>query len=297
MSLWKKVRRLVQDPPPVYAFEISHRGIAHARREKDLMLGFQPLEPDVLAISPLTDNVVRPEVFFQQARSLAPPNGKKRSRTTALILPDYCARVSVLDFDNFPSGREEQLALVRFRMKKSIPFDLESARMSYYVQVGGGGSRKCEVVAVVTALEIVARYEAAFRSAGFTPGFVTTSTLMALNLLGGNGIRVLAKLGGQVLTGAVVSGDKLKLLRCIELPEVSTEEVMNILYPTFAYIEDGLKGKPESLVLCGFGDLAGPIAEECEKELGVRPGKLRSRFGEPDQENAGLLGFLEEAGG
>jgi len=73
--------------------------------------------------------------------------------------------------------------------------------------------------------------------------------------------------------------------------------VMNILYPTFAYIEDGLKGKPESLSLCGFGDLAGPIAEECEKELGVRPGELRSRFGEPGQENAGLLGFLEETGG
>ena len=51
-----------------------------------------------------------------------------------MILPDYAARVSVLDFDSFPSTPEEQLSLVRFRVKKTIPFDIDSAAVSYYVQ-------------------------------------------------------------------------------------------------------------------------------------------------------------------
>ncbi len=173
-------------------------------------MGFQAIEPDVLAISPLKDNVVRPEPFFSQVKAIAPPNGKNR-RPAALILPDYCARVAVLDFDSFPSDRTQQLSLVRFRMKKSIPFDLESARVSYQVQSARGGSKKHEVVAAVVLLEIVARYEAAFRQAGFEPGIVTTSTLAALGLLDGGGVRLLAKLSGSVLSVAVTEGRDLRL--------------------------------------------------------------------------------------
>ena len=53
-----------------------------------------------------------------------------------LVLPDYCARVAVLDFDAFPSNPAEQLSLVRFRMKKSVPFDVEDSAISYYAQQG-----------------------------------------------------------------------------------------------------------------------------------------------------------------
>lgn len=293
MNGWKQLRRVLQDPPPAYAFEISRDAIAYSRQLKPIETGLCPLEPGVLKISPLKDNVEQPETLFECVRSLAPANGRSRRRTAALILPDYCARVTMLDFDNFPSDRNEQLALVRFRMKKSIPFDLDSARLSYYVQ-SGGGSRKHEVVAMIAALEIVARYEAAFRSAGFEPGYVTISTLAALNLISTDGVSVLAKLSGPVLTTTVTGGEKLKLVRCIELPEVSTEEVMRILYPTFAYVEDELKAKPASLVLCGFGGLAEEITSECRRELGVPVEQLRSRLGEPDQTNAGLLGLLEK---
>lgn len=121
MNIWKQIKRVVEDPPPAYVFEISHAGIAFSREsKKHREFGFQPLEPDVLSISPLKDNVIRPEVFFDQVKQLAPVNGSRR--TAALILPDYSARIAALDFDNFPSDKEEQLSLVRFRMKKSIPF-------------------------------------------------------------------------------------------------------------------------------------------------------------------------------
>jgi len=293
MSWWTRLRRWVDEPPPEFAFELSPAGIAWARHAKTLRTGFEPLEPGVLVVSPLHDNVARPDAFTERIRALAPPNGRPRRRTAALILPDYCARVAVLDFDAFPSDPAEQLSLVRFRIKKSIPFDLESARVSYQVQASG---KKHQVVVAVAALEIVARYEAGFRAAGFEPGFVTTSSLAALALLGRDGSRVLAKLGGETLAVSVVEGESLRLVRCVELPEVSVPEVMAVLYPTFAYIEDELARRPQALLVCGFGPMSEEIAGPIEREFGVEVRPLRSRLGAPDQTNAGLLGYLESLG-
>jgi len=297
VNLLRQVKRLIEDPPPAHVFEISHAGVAFSRRlNKQTEMGFLPLEPDVLAISPLKDNVARPEVLFDRIRTAAPPNGKSRGRLAALILPDYCARVAVLDFDDLPSAEEERLALIRFRLKKSIPFDLESAAVSYHLQPSGVSSKKRDVVVAAVALEIVARYEAALRSAGFQTGFVTTSTLSALNLLDGEGVRVLVKLSGRVLTVTVSEQTNLRLLRCVELPALTPDDVLSVLFPTFAYAEDELSARPSALLLCGFGDLDRAVSGRAGAELGVGVKSLTSRLGEPDNTNAGLLGFLEAIG-
>ncbi|MCP5116354.1 MAG: hypothetical protein GY953_36455, partial [bacterium] len=200
-----------------------------------------------------------------------------------------------LDFDSFPSDKSEQESLVQFRMKKSIPFELDSASVGYHVQSVGGSGRPYEVVVAVTALEIVARYEAAFRAAGFEPGYVTTSTLAALGLLPTGGVRVLAKLSGGVLAVSVVEGASLKLLRCVELPERDEREVMSVLFPTFAYVEDHMES-PANVLLCGFGEMAAAVSDQCQRELDVEVNLLSARLGEPGETNAGLLGFLESSG-
>lgn len=297
MKVLGRLRRLIADPPPEFAFELSPAGIAWARHAAGLRLGFEPLEPGVLVVSPLRDNVARPEELVARLRTLAPPNGRPRRHPAALILPDYCARVAVLDFDAFPSEPQEQASLVRFRIKKSIPFDLESARLSYQVQTGGSGEKKYQVVVAVAALEIVARYEAGFRAAGFEPGYVTTSSLAALPLAGrGEGVRVVAKLSGETLAVTVLEGESLRLVRSVELPALTVEEVMAVLYPTFAYIEDELAARPGRLLVCGFGEMAEALQAHLESEYGIPIQPLRSRFGEPDQTNAGLLGYLEALG-
>src|ERR1044072_7912060 len=72
----------------------------------------------------------------------------------ALIIPDYCTRISVLDFDDFPKDAKEQLALVRFRMKKAVPYDVESAAVSYWAQSAPNkdNAKKFEVVVVVAPI-------------------------------------------------------------------------------------------------------------------------------------------------
>lgn len=290
-SAMSLLANLLKDPPPAYAFELSESGIAFARVAEPARVNFTPFEAGVLLVSPAHDNIQQPQVFEQRIHTIAPPNGHRRRRA-ALILPDYCARVAVLDFDDFPSAPEEQMALLRFRIKKSVPFDVDSAVISYAMQPRGTAA-KVEVLAAVMAAEVVARYEAPFRSAGFHPGMVTTSSLAALNLCRPDGISMLVKLNGRVLSVLVLEGKTIKLARCVETDAASREEIESVLHPTVAYVEDELKSSPQRIWLCGFGTEGNDLAAQWKAEWRVEVEALQSRFGTPGRNDAGLLGYLE----
>jgi type IV pilus assembly protein PilM len=285
-----RLKNLIQEPPPGMAFEISTAGITAARIGSRAEMEFQPLKKGTLDVSPLKENVVDPDDFAAAVRSLAGGASSRKHRDVALILPDYSTRLTVLDFDQFPSDPKEQLALMRFRLKRSVPFDVESAALSFFAQPVS--HRKIEVVAAVAPLEIVSRYEAPFRAAGMNPGYVTTSALAALELAPEAGLSVVAKLSGSVLTVPVRDKGHLRMLRCLEVPTNSFDDIAAVLLPTFVYIEDNLGGRPEKLFLCGFGSDSSEAARRFHDELGVEVETLQSPLGVPGEHNAGLLGYL-----
>ena len=282
--------RLLSDPPPPLAFELSEAGISIARSPKAPELTFLPLAPGIISVSPLRDNVLQPDELAAAVRNAVPANGTRKRRDAVLILPDYCARVAVLDFDSFPADVKEQQSLVRFRMKKSVPYDLESAAVSYWPQPNG---KKFDVIVAVAPFEIVARYEAPFRAAGVDPGLVTISSLAGLDLVRETVATVIAKLSGRVLTVMVLEKGALRLVRSLELTNASIAEIAADLYPTFVYIEDSLAAKAQKLLLCGFGSQMEEARREFQTELGLEVEPVRSQFGPPGENNAGLLGYLE----
>jgi type IV pilus assembly protein PilM len=272
------------------AFEITEAGIASARIGARAELEFFPLKPGTLSVSPLKENVVDPDEFTMAVRAVANTQTTRKRKDVALILPDYCTRIAVLDFDNFPSDPKEQASLVRFRVKRSVPFDVESAALGYHAQAAAG--KKVDVVVTVAPLEIVARYEAPFRSAGLIPGLVTPSSLAALELAPEGGLSVFAKLTGKTLSVLVRRGAVLKLVRCLEMPSADLDDIAGVLLPTFVYIEDNLGGRADRLVLCGFGGQTEAAQRRFQDELGVDTAPLRSPLGTPGENNAGLLGYL-----
>ncbi len=272
------------------AFEISEAGITAARIGSRAELDFRPLKPGVLSVSPLKENVIDPDELSLAVRALGGPQAARKRRDIALILPDFCTRMAVLDFDEFPSDAREQLSLVRFRLKRSVPFDVDSAAVGYWAQNGAG--KKCDVLVVVTPAEIVARYEAPFRAAGMNPGFVTTSVLGALELASETGVSVLAKIAGHVLTVVVRASGAVKLVRCLEVPSPAWEDVAAVLLPTFVFIEDNLGTRADRLMLCGFGPETDLAQRRFQAELDVPVEPLRSPLGVPGEHDSGLLGYL-----
>jgi type IV pilus assembly protein PilM len=292
MALSNTFLSFLSDPAPEFVFEVSEAGIAWSKTSSPQPL-FVPIEPGTISVSPLADNVHRADALAEKVKAIVGGGSKKRRRAV-LILPDYSARVAMLEFDNFPSDPREQLSLVRFRMKKSVPFDIESAAVSYEPQQRKDSRKGVDVLVVAAAMEIVARYEAPFRAAGLHPGLVTTSVVMMTELNVHADVSVVARLSGRTMTVAVMAGPKLELVRSVELQEISPEEILAVLFPTIAYVEDELGSKPDRLLLCGFDD---DHREEWERELQVPISLLQSRFGAPDQNNAGLLGYLQSISG
>ena len=287
--LLDNLKSLLIDPPPGMAFEVSEAGIAAARIGHKTELDFRPLAPGVLSVSPLKENVLEPAAFTAAVKALATAHASRKGKDATLILPDFSARTTVLDFDTFPADAEEQLALIRFRLKRSVPFDVESAAISYMAQPG---PKRVDVVVVMAPSEIVAHFEAPFRAAGLNPGLVTTSSLAALELAPEGGLTMIAKVTGRSLTLQVRDKAILKLVRCLELPSTELEDITAVLVPTFVYMEDNLGGRAEKLLLCGFGARTDDAQRLFQEKLAVEVEPLRSPLGAPGEHNAGLLGYL-----
>ena len=284
MSILDQINGLLADPPPEFGFEVSETGLAWASPKGK---GFTAFDPGTLRISPSEENVLRPESMARAVREVTgDPQGRRR-RTAAVILPDHAGRTTVLDFDTFPAKAEEQESLVKFRLRKAVPFDIDSASVSFHPQPRAG-SKKVDVVASSMSLETLARYEAPFRAAGLHVGFITTSMLAALNALPNTGCRVLVKLSGLVLALAVTDGGALRLLRTIELPEASPDSIAEHLLPTLTYIEDEWGKKPLGVYAAGFDPTW------LSSELPVEP--LTGPLGAAQSHNAGLLGWLAAGG-
>src|SRR5690348_5662727 len=112
-------------------------------------------------------------------------------------------------------------------MKMSVPFDVDSAVVSYYA-LPHPGKGKIEVVVAIMAREIVTRYEAPFRAVAMQPGFITTSSLAMLNMVQPGGMTAIAKLSGRTVSAMVLDGSTLKLSRCVEMESPSRDEIESV---------------------------------------------------------------------
>jgi type IV pilus assembly protein PilM len=139
-----------------------------------------------------------------------------RGRDVTLVVPDAAARVLLLDFDELPAKAAEALPVVRFRLKKLLPFDADDAAVSYQVMSSTKGM--VQVIAVAMPREVLAEYESVVREAGFEPGAVLPSTLAALAGLGeGDRPMLVVNASREGVTTAIVRGGLLLLHRTVDL--------------------------------------------------------------------------------
>jgi type IV pilus assembly protein PilM len=287
MSFADKILGILRDPPPEFVFEVAADGIAISCTHPPAAIQHVPLKPGVIAPSPVKENILDPTAFAEAVRKLTPPptgRGKtgKGRRSAVLILPDNCVRIAVLDFDALPEKEEERRPLINFRLKKSVPFDVDQAALSYFPQAGK------KVIVALAPSEIVAHYETPFRAAGFHPGLVTVSSLAMLDLLPvtsaqaagsvlSDKIRsiVLAHRSPGALTVIALSDGIVTIVRSLEMGDSNTpdadplDEIIAAIYPTLTYIEDQNGSRPERLFIAGFGEQSEPVSLRLSVELDI----------------------------
>ena len=140
-----------------------------------------------------------------------------RDGNLSLVIPDGAVRVLLLDFEALPSREAEALPLVRFRLKKLLPFDADEAMVSYQVMSSSKGVVR--VLAVAIPRDVLREYETAAREAGFEPGAVLPSTLACLAVLDDAEAALLVNANPAGVTAAIVRGGVLLLHRSLDLQD------------------------------------------------------------------------------
>ncbi len=142
--------------------------------------------------------------------------GAGRLKDVTLVVPDSAVRVLFLDFDQLPTKVAEALPVVRFRLKKLLPFDADDAMVSYQVMSNEKGTIKLLAVAIPKA--VLEEYEAVVLAAGYLPGAVLPSTLAALAGLDETpSPSLVVNAGLGAVTTAIVQAGTLLLHRSVDM--------------------------------------------------------------------------------
>jgi type IV pilus assembly protein PilM len=180
-----------------------------------------------------------------------------RTHDVIAVVPDAVVRVVLLEFDTLPTDSEEAVSVVRFRLKKSLPFDVDKARVSYHAQKANDGVR---VVAAVALASVVEDYESAIRDAGFSPGVVLPSMLAALGAAAGQRPTLVVKVDARTTSIAILNTDQLQLFRTLENTRgvtITGEQLAEEVYPSVVFFQDTYHLNIEKIFVAGISDTAG----------------------------------------
>jgi type IV pilus assembly protein PilM len=186
------------------------------------------------------------------------------ARDVIVIVPDATIRVLLLDFETLPAKAQDIAPVIRFRLKKSLPFDVEQAAIAYAIKRSQNG---VQVVAAVSPRAVMDEYEAAFRDAGYAPGVVLPSSLAALGIVEGQRPTLMLKVDPMNITIAAAQNQELRLIRTLENPhgiEVTPAELAEAVLPSIVFFEDQYGEKIQEICIGGAAaiDQIGPLLHQ-----------------------------------
>jgi|HubBroStandDraft_4_1064222.scaffolds.fasta_scaffold58708_2 hypothetical protein len=258
----KVARWLDATPHPPLALEIAPDRVAGARWTRTGSVdGFamEDLPAGALLPSAVETNLTNLSAVKAAVTSIF---GRLRAKdeAIALILPDPVIRVFLQHFDQFPRSPHEAFPMLRWKLKKSVPFEADETLISYMRQAPRESG--VDVVTALARLRIIREYESLAESAGLYPGVVLNSSLAAVALLEEEKPTLLARVSGASLTTAIVREGVLCGYRCTELPahsnDLTPEMLLEEIYPVAAYYQDTWREGIQSVRVAG---LAGRLPE------------------------------------
>jgi type IV pilus assembly protein PilM len=221
-----------------------------------------------------------------------------RTQDVIAILPDTAVRVVLLDFETLPSKPDEAEAVVRFRLKKSLPFDLADARVSYHAHTAGKGLR---AVAAVVLNSVLGEYEAAFRDAGYSPGVVMPSMLAALGAADAERPTLVVKVDARSISLAILDQEQLLLFRTLENVRgvtITGDQLAEEVYPSVVFFQDTYNLNIDRVYVAGLPE-SGGAAPALKAQTGAEVEELvtSSQIGSstgtvPRWRMAGVVGAL-----
>jgi type IV pilus assembly protein PilM len=305
------IRWLDAIPHPALALEIASDRVAVARWNRTGSLDSFAVE--LLPAGSIVPSAVESNLINSAAVSAAISKACERVRSreedVALVLPDPVIRVFVQHFEEFPRSADEAIPMLRWKLKKSIPFEADETIISYMRQPPREAG--VDVVTALARMRIIREYEALVEGIGLHPGVVLSSSLAAISLLDGGRPTMLARVSGTALTTAIVWDGVLCGYRCTELPahgaSFTPQMLLEEIFPVAAYFQDTWHEGISSVHLAGLGgrlpEFVRPLEQEFHCEVrsllqhAVSEGRIKDDVRQlADRELDGLVGWTLQRG-
>ena len=303
----KIMRWMDATPHPPLAFEISQDRVAAARFTRSGSTegyAVEELPKGAIVPSAIEPNLVNAAALNAAVRNIC-KSLEAGDEDAALLLPDPVIRVFVQHFDDFPRSAQEAIPMLRWKLKKSVPFEVDETLLSFMKQAPRDAG--VDVVTAIARLRIVKEYEALLEGASLRPGVVLSSSLAAISLLDDHRPALLARISGTSLTTAIVREGALAGYRCTELPahaeSLTPQMLLEEVYPVAAYYQDTWQEGIESVLVAGLGGRLAEFVHPLEEEFkcpvrsllgsAVSDGNLRADARPlADRDLEGLIGWM-----
>lgn len=261
-----------------------------------------PLAQDVVRFSSREPNVLDPARFVEQINKAYLPLLTK-TRRVALSLPDSCGRILLLDLDERFKNRDEGLNIIRWKLKKILPFDVADTSLDYQVLRELDTGEMSLLVSLMT-LPVVAQYEELLVSAGLEPNQIDFTTF---NLYSAYGARielaedvVFVMLHGGVISLLVFNDGILEFYRSKEMAGgvFDSARVYREISSSLLLYREKYAGRTVSNVYCAappeyaseFGMVVAEATGGVQPVFATIEGTVVSRDGaSPDRELMGQL--------
>jgi hypothetical protein len=184
----------------------------------------------------------------------------------AVVVPDGAARIAFITAENPSKDPEEQRTFIRWKLKKSISFDVDTAQVAYRIVGPHREGTGVDILVALSPRTVVEEYEALFEALDIHPGLVLPSTLAVLNLLPlPERDTLFVKVAPDCITTTVFQKRRLQFYR-----RVTDQTLYDAVYPTVLYYQDKLGGAAfDRLCVCGYdADLRSSIVQ-LEDKLGL----------------------------
>jgi type IV pilus assembly protein PilM len=293
------------------AIEVAPERVAAARWSRTGSLdGFavEALPAGAIVPSAVEANIVN-AAAVKAAVATACERLRARDEDVALILPDTVIRVFVQHFEDFPRSKDEAVPMLRWKLKKSVPFEADETLISYMRQAPRESG--IDVVTALARLRIIREYESLVEGVGLHPGVVLSSSLAAISLLEDEKPTLLARVSGSTLTTAIVRRGVLCGYRCTDLPahalNLTPQMLLEEIFPVAAYYQDTWLESIQSVRVAGLGsrlpEFIRPLEEEFHCEVrsllnsAVSDGRIKDDVRPlADRELEGLIGWALQQG-
>ncbi len=213
------------------------------------------LHPGFIHPSIVETNLTQPAETIAAIRAVL-AGVEPRGRAATMIVPDAAVRIFLLDFDTFPARRDEALPILRFRLRKSVSFDVEHAGVSFQILSEGSARTQTpwKIMAILMPGAVRDEYEGVARAAGLEPGVVLPASLATLCPLHSQQAELIAFHSICSLTIAIISGSDFLLHRTSDLSaETGSQkaEIQRAIAVACAFFEDTLRAAPARILYAG----------------------------------------------